>query len=383
MLNKKVLFITHNCSRTGAPIALLRFIKFLKLSDPSFDGVLLLRNSGPLKDEFKKYIKVIEFLPEKFYIKKNIFSFIINRIKLKFYKKAMLKLIIEEKFDLVYSNTIVNLNVLEFLEPLKLNIIVHFHELQNTVDHYGGNIIVEKTNKIAKHFIAVSKASAACLTENGVCKEKISVVYNSLDVNSIFIDTKKLNCPSLNKSINTFVVGGCGSIIHLKGYDLFIEVANIVINQKGYNDIKFFWVGHHASKEVMQAIGQKISMYNLYENVSFIGQVSEPYAFFNEIDLLLFTSRSESFGLTAIEAALFEKPTICFDNSGGVIEFVDSDCGIIVPQLDVRAMAEAVIQLYNSSNERTELGIKAKKKVVENHSQVIQLPKLINTINSL
>ena len=54
----KILFVTHESTRTGAPLILLEFIKWLK-GNSNFDIFILIVKAGILDDEFKKYGTII------------------------------------------------------------------------------------------------------------------------------------------------------------------------------------------------------------------------------------------------------------------------------------------------------------------------------------
>ncbi len=53
MDGKKVLFIGHDASRTGAPLLLLHFLKWLR-QETRFEFELLLQRGGDLADEYRQ-----------------------------------------------------------------------------------------------------------------------------------------------------------------------------------------------------------------------------------------------------------------------------------------------------------------------------------------
>ena len=50
---KKVLFIGHEASRTGAPLLLLHFLKWLR-QETRFEFEVLLKNGGDLVDDYRQ-----------------------------------------------------------------------------------------------------------------------------------------------------------------------------------------------------------------------------------------------------------------------------------------------------------------------------------------
>ena len=70
------------------------------------------------------------------------------------------------------------------------------------------------------------------------------------------------------------------------------------------------------------------------------------------------------------------KPILCFDKAGGEPEFVEKDCGFVVPSLDVDAMADRVIELYNNRKLLRQLGQNAAQKVRSRHTLEANAPKI-------
>ena len=62
-------------------------------------------------------------------------------------------------------------------------------------------------------------------------------------------------------------------------------------------------------------------------------------------DLLALTSREDPYPLVVIEAALIGIPAVCFNRSGGMVEFIGEDAGTVVPEGSVEQFAEAIIEL--------------------------------------
>ncbi len=84
-----------------------------------------------------------------------------------------------------------------------------------------------------------------------------------------------------------------------------------------------------------------------------------------------------------LEAASLAKPILCFDRAGGEREFVEDDCGFVVPYLEVEAMAERILQLVASDELRQRMGERAKAKVRERHSTSVSAPRILEVIRGL
>lgn len=85
-------------------------------------------------------------------------------------------------------------------------------------------------------------------------------------------------------------------------------------------------------------------------------------------DLGLFTSESESFCLSILEAMSFACPSVA-THVGGIPELVqDGETGLLVPSGDVDGLTQAVEKLLNNPSYRKELGQKAQSSAKQNFS---------------
>lgn len=94
---------------------------------------------------------------------------------------------------------------------------------------------------------------------------------------------------------------------------------------------------------------EKVTMLGL-KNVQFLGYVSdsEKVALYQLCRAVVFPShlRSEAFGVTLIEGAMFGKPLIsCEIGTGTTYVNADGETGIVVPPANAKALREAMLQL--------------------------------------
>ena len=87
------------------------------------------------------------------------------------------------------------------------------------------------------------------------------------------------------------------------------------------------------------------------------------HEYYNAMDVFLLPSREDTFPLVCLEAALLERPIVCFQNAGGMPEFVEDDCGFAVPYLDTVAAAERIVELARDRQLRRMMGASAAAKV--------------------
>ncbi|MFZ0233456.1 MAG: glycosyltransferase, partial [Candidatus Acidiferrales bacterium] len=71
---------------------------------------------------------------------------------------------------------------------------------------------------------------------------------------------------------------------------------------------------------------------------------------------------------------------VCFADAGGMPEFVERDCGFIVPYLDIVAMGDRVVCLLDSPDSRLTMGAAARRKVAQRHDVSATAPRIMEII---
>ncbi len=382
-MRKKILFIGHYAGYTGAPIILLRLMKWLK-ENSDIDFEIILKCDGVLRAEYEKLSPVIIYhAPQK---EKDILTQnFINRIKTYFSDKRQQPEYLKQKYpigsvDLIFSNTITNGEILSSLSHLQCPVICRVAELDYWINR-SGKVNFEQVKKYSSHFIAVSNAVKENLIRNHkIPGEKIDVIHGFIDpTNNIEKNTlrKKMNIPE-----DGIIVGGSGAEIWRKGKDLFIQLAINVFNRCKNLPIYFVWLGGENDSEDSYRILHDLKKANLTDKVFFLPEVSNPLDYYTDFDMFAMVSREDPYPVVNIEVASLGKPILCFNNAGGSPELVEEDSGFVVPYLDVEAMAEKVIQLCKNKNLRKQLGDQAANKVRDRHSILTTAPKILKIINN-
>lgn len=367
----KILFIGHNASRTGAPIVLLHFLEWCNENAKHLQIDLSLLTGGELENEYAKFADVYVIRPNYISTVSSHKSDVKSIIKksLSFLGNSIFKLKTKDKnYDLVVANTVISASYLKFFKKTGIPTICWLHELENVIDITVSTETFTKSIPYIDEFIVVSKAVKAMLIDKfGVDEKKIHLVYEFSKVN---FNNENVERNSLLRELNfpddAFIVGGSGTIEWRKGTDLFIQLASKLVTKQ--SDIYFLWVGGNLSGVEEKQIISEIKKNNLENRVLFVGNQSNPHSFYTLMDLFTLTSREDPFPLVCIEVALLGKPIICFENSGGIPEFVEDDAGAVVQFENTDEMAEKIIQFYNDRELLNLAGTNAREKATLNFS---------------
>ena len=171
--------------------------------------------------------------------------------------------------------------------------------------------------------IAVSDAVRRGLIDCGVPAAKIEVIHTGVEIPELV---------SRDRSRSDFVIGHMAAFTEEKGQDVAVAAAALLLPSLPHARIILAGGGPMLDKIRRQAP----------QNVTFPGFVSDRAAFFASLDLFIMPSRSEAWGLAALEAMAYGVPVIASD-VGGLPEIVEAgNGGWLVPTGDSTALARAI-----------------------------------------
>lgn len=343
----EILFISHEATRTGAPVFLLRLMKHISYQ-LDMDFVILLRSGGELVPDFSALGKTI-VLSDPF----KLDPLVLNRLK-------------RRNIKLIYSSTITNGMLQAQLKELKCPLLCHVHELSYSIENFFGGKNIKQILDTTNMFLAGSKAVARNLHEQlKIPEERIILAYPFISVQENLDAIESVELP-LDLPKDAIVIGTCGTISWRKGPDILLQVARLVL-QKTNKPVFFIWVGGPLSHGDYFKLRYDARLMGIEQAMIFTGNVQSHLPYFSQFDIFLLPSREDPFPLVVMDAASLGIPIICFDRAGGAPELAETDAGIVVPYLDVESMADAILQLSNNDSLRKQLGRRAQQKVVERH----------------
>lgn len=378
---KKILFVTHEASRAGSPVLLLRLLRWLKTNTDIPFEVLVKSGGGSLMPEFEAVAPVTVLDDKEPY--PPTFSQKIWDLRLKKAFRAFMakKRIAAGNIGLVYCNAALG-DMMEFLSFIKCPAIYHVHEMAHVLNGNPGNL--EKIKKYTGQYIAASNAVKKGLVEDcHVPGAKIETVYEFVPTSEIKSGSgRKTICAKLGIPEGSAIICSSGNTEWCKSPDIFVQLAQAV-RARLSKPVYFLWVGGGGQafrKAKLKEALYDVKELDLEDRVRFLGETAEPFDYFSACDVFVSVSRADSFPIACLEAAFLGKPIICFKDAGGAEEFVGDDAGFVISYLDVEAMAAKAIELINVPELRQRLGRQAKEKVAKNYDIEILAPRLLGII---
>ncbi len=197
--------------------------------------------------------------------------------------------------------------------------------------------------KKAKKIITISKQVHAEVKDlYGVPEEKCALIMNGYDEN-LFMIKPDINTKEVLSSFNIegtakHIVSFAGKLTHFKGIDVLLKAAKQYEREIG--DVMTLIAGNGELYDELTRLSRELGL----EKVHFLGHVNQKQLvdLYNIADVSTVPSRTEPFGLVAIEALACGTPVVG-TNQGGLPDFVTDKVGTLVPVEDDLSLAEAII----------------------------------------
>ena len=386
MSSQEILFVSHDASRTGAPLVLLNFQRWLK-KHTSVEFATILRRWGPLAAEFAKLGETL-LIEAPRCERLTLGGRIGKRLGWRAFRAdKRLAALRGRPHRLIYSNTVTNGDVLQVLARPGVQVITHVHELNYWIEKSGA----DNWNQVCRHttkFVAASEAvSQNLLKQHGIAPERMEVVHEFIPVDyrhrPSALGPRPISRAQLGIPPDAFVVGGSGAETWRKGKDLFVQLAALLRRRGPSRSFWFVWVGWEGDEEDRRQLKHDIEEAGVADSFHWTGEVSNPLDYFACFDAFALVSREDPFPLVCLEAALLEKPILCFAGAGGTPELIEEDSGFVAPYLDLGAMADKLLLLGENEDLRRQMGACGAAKVRQRFSLDVVAPRLYHLIDGL
>lgn len=367
----KIVFVSHNASRSGAPIILLELIRAFKKITGFRIGVLIMED-GELTSSFSELAETYVWYKKPRYLlagEKGIQKWI-NRGY--YFLRGRLLLYRIGRPDVVFLNTITNGLVQPLLSPKAKGSITYVHELEGSVSQMSNPGALKLVKEYTGVFWAGSEAVKSFLTKKlAIDSDRIQVHYSSLPVvdrrGADFAAGKTNLLTSYGWEDCSILIGVLAAAESRKGFDLFFPLVSVYFSLFPESRAGFVWKG--VGNRSLDAWNRHdLEKSGLGSRVRLVQHGKDNLEMMSCIDIHLLLSREDPYPLVVMEAASFGVCTICFENAGGAPEFVGNDAGYCLPYGDLVGMARAIRHLELNPQLRKGLGEKAREKLGKGHS---------------
>jgi glycosyltransferase involved in cell wall biosynthesis len=256
--------------------------------------------------------------------------------------------------------------------------------------HHFFSVTLEKKTTFWRSYQEITsfkKADALIAVSNFVGQKTKELLNFKLPFITIynFIDLEKFS-KQKDQSVKKYSILFIGTICKKKGVKELLEAFEIV--KKNFPTVVLNLVGRDWSDEVVGSYTEYVKTFISEDNrdaIVFHGVVpnAEIPTMINSAQVCVYPSHSESFGLTLIEAMAIEKPIVA-SRIPPFEEIMSSDIsGLFCDPFSPNDIAEKLIELLTDDAKGLEMGINARKEVLQKFNSENIVQENINFYKSL
>ena len=379
-----VVVVSHDASRTGAPLIALNIAR--ELAERRIPVVTILLRSGELDSEFGRLGPVF-VSPECDlgpYVKDpRLWTRVIKK-GVRHAKSAwhggdaqfwsrLGKYLAGRRIRHAVCNTVLSGGAAVRLREAGVRSIGLIHEMPHSIRTYGwteqctalvrgADVLVFACPQVQAAFTEVFPvAGSACRVFPQGC---------NIDLGSFSAEQRLAARMAfrtrLDIAANDVLVLGAGYGDFRKGIDLFVHTARsaaAVSVSPASSRIVFAWAGQVESR-FQSWVAKDIAQLGLSDRLIFLDQQSEMAQCFAAADIFFLSSREDPFPTVVLEAMASGIPAVGFVGSGGFEEQVRGGAGLAVPYADVPAVVKVLHRLAGDPEERLRMGQRGREKVM-------------------
>lgn len=209
-------------------------------------------------------------------------------------------------------------------------------------------------------------------------KSKIIVINDAINI-SLMNEAKIENVPF--EYNNSFIVGNIANHTSAKNLDLFLDVADIIINKYSITKFKFIQVGRFS--KLTSKLKSKVEELGLNDYVSFIGEFDNAFLLNEYFDVFLLTSDREG-GPTSILESFFMKTPVVTTGVGITKQLIqDNINGYIIDKNHSQEIALKLLENYIEP-QKLYKSLEANKNIIKhNFSIEIKVEKMLDLYKSM
>ncbi len=268
------------------------------------------------------------------------------------------KIIRSEKIDILHTNGVTNFLPVFAGRLMRIKILWHLNDTMNPwiIKKVFLPFVNFLSTKIA---IASEKVGFYYFKNNNQFWDKSVILYAPADIkkfNPDLIDSQKIERLKeiFHISSSDFVIGTIGNINISKGYEYFIEAANIV--KKKEKKAKFIIVGSRLDNKIYyyRRILDLIQLFRLEKDVILAGFRENIPEMLSMFDVFVLSSVNEACPIAVLEALAMKVPVVA-TNVGGVSELIiNNESGKVVEPCRPDLLADSILEITHSSKEDLE-----------------------------
>jgi len=230
----------------------------------------------------------------------------------------------------------------------------------------------------------LNKSDSILATSSYLAARTNEIVNKKIKVVPFGVNIEKFK-PGESKYVDhgdDLIIGTIKSLEDIYGIDILIRAFSLVKSRFPGGHLKLLIIGKGTREQELKSLASSLLK---PEDYLFQGYIDPDLIsnYHNKIDIPVYLSRKESFGVSIIESMSCGKPVVA-SKVGGLSEIItDNEDGILVKPDNIDSAALAIEKLVLNPKLRISLGLKARMKVLKYYNWVDNLINMISIYRDL
>jgi glycosyltransferase involved in cell wall biosynthesis len=357
---KTILVISHEATRSGAPILALNLIQQLSAR---YNVISLLLGGGELTDDFRLASASL-YVAERSQMSDGQLGSVIEDIATRF------------PLTFAIANTVESRRALGLLKERGVPTVSLIHEFSSYIRPLSVfiDVITQSTDTVFSTKVTLESAirdiwlypsTSIHVAAQGRCNVPATSRTGSSNTQIEKLWSTRNSLPTGKRK---FLVIGVGTVELRKGVDLFISCAATVRHQKGGERYQFLWIGRGFDPDTDSSysvfLADQIKRAGIESCIDIMLPTSQIEIAYQTANLLLIPSRLDPLPNVAIEAMTVGLPVVCFERTTGIADFlIESGLGdqCVARYLDTHDLARKVKALADSDDLRARVSERSRE----------------------
>lgn len=383
MALKQMLVVTRDGTLSSDQLFLLYFLRWVTASTP-VEVEVLSWHEGPVTADLREItsVRVMEELDR--WRPARLFEVLRLRRIAQALKGVRLRWWLHRRrhADVVYVNGFEAARIVGYLGSTHPPVVVHVHdpsELDSPrLTEADRATIVDR----AARFVAASDEVADHLRDRFTVAGDRVVRHDHFVAGADHLpaSTERPTRAHLGLDPDALVVGGIGSTDWWASPDQFVLLAWALRRRRPELSLRFVWIAGDADDKVLWPLRHDLANAGV-DDLTVVACGRRPLDYLAVMDALVLSTRAESQELIALEAAASGVLVVATDNlarSGSIAEIA-----VVVPYLDVDALADALLALVEVPAEREARVDRARTVARRHHDVGVGAAELLDVLGSV
>ena len=230
---------------------------------------------------------------------------------------------------------------------------------------------------LAHHVVGNSNAVREVLITEGLSPEKVSVVYNCLDLRRLVPQTSSrsealalLGLQGETDPPRRFISIVANMRHDVKDHPMFLRAARRVV--EAVPEASFLLAGEGELTDSLRALARELG---IQDSTHFLGRCEKVAELLSVSEICVLSSKAEGFSNSILEYMAAGRPVVATDVGGAAELIREGETGYLVPAGDDEMMAARLISLLRDPNRSQMMGAEGRRIVEEQFSCEAQLAR--------